>query len=87
MGRHAKKRPEQPRPAQETAVPTTLCWDCANAVGWCSWSKDFTPVDGWDAEYVPDKDSYRVIACPLFERDALEHGAKRLPKQDKQEEA
>lgn len=27
-----------------------LCWYCDKAGGLCSWSKDFTPVEGWDAE-------------------------------------
>lgn len=54
----------------------TLCWECANAaILGCSWSKNFTPVDGWDA--VPTKikaensryiDSYCVISCPEFVR-------------------
>ena len=56
----------------------TLCWECAKAGGLCSWSKNFTPVDGWTA--VPTKivasqygdksntiDSYDVYACPEFE--------------------
>lgn len=56
----------------------TLCWDCANNGGRCSWSKDFTPVDGWTA--IPTKipaqvykgdgrmiDSYCVCECPEFE--------------------
>lgn len=55
----------------------TLCWECANNCGKCSWSKDFTPVENWEA--VPTKikeyhnrssyiESYRVISCPEFER-------------------
>lgn len=28
----------------------TLCWTCQNACGGCSWSKSFTPVEGWDAK-------------------------------------
>ena len=58
----------------------TLCWLCQNAGGNCSWSKSFTPVDGWKA--VPTKvqagfysktndprftDSYDVYECPEFE--------------------
>ena len=54
----------------------TLCWKCQKACGGCSWSKDFTPVENWNA--VPTKikaygtgdgtiDSYRVIECPEFE--------------------
>lgn len=52
----------------------SLCWDCANACGLCSWSHDFTPVPGWDARatklYNNNKgrfiDSYHVIECPEF---------------------
>lgn len=61
----------------------TLCWECANSVNGdkCPWVKDFTPVNGWDAE--PDliwyntplvdgvvkheQPSYIVKNCPLFE--------------------
>ena len=28
----------------------TLCWECENACGKCSWSRDFTPVEGWSAK-------------------------------------
>ncbi len=27
----------------------TLCWCCEKTLGCCSWSNDFTPVEGWDA--------------------------------------
>ena len=27
----------------------TICWGCSKACGHCSWSKEFKPVDGWDA--------------------------------------
>lgn len=56
----------------------TICWECAKNGGLCSWSENFTPVEGWDA--VPTKiqarghangeeyiDSFRVISCPEFE--------------------
>ena len=26
------------------------CWTCKNAFGGCSWSREFLPVYGWDAE-------------------------------------
>lgn len=26
------------------------CWNCGNACGGCSWSRDFVPVPGWDAD-------------------------------------
>lgn len=75
---------------QPTPVPkkTTLCWDCAKNCGDCSWSHDFTPVEGWEA--IPTKlqayghaegeiDSYKVIKCPEFEL------MERLKKQKKKE--
>lgn len=52
----------------------TLCWSCKNACGGCSWSRDFTPVEGWNA--TPTKinshrlgqiDSYIIHDCPEFE--------------------
>lgn len=50
----------------------TLCWDCKNASGRCSWSQSFTPVEGWQARKthvngnVGDGQSYLVEMCPLF---------------------
>lgn len=64
---------------------TTLCWDCANACGGCSWSsREAQPIDGWDA--TPMKvnmnphlvDSYIVHSCPQFVRDAKNGGHERL---------
>ena len=55
----------------------TLCWDCKNACGGCSWSRTFTPVKGWVAEptklkgsheYSAIIDSYKIFECPEFER-------------------
>ena len=59
-----------------TQFKSTLCWICQKAGGNCSWSKDFTPVEGWNAK--PTKiscaesptgyiESYRVKECPEFE--------------------
>ena len=55
----------------------TLCWLCANATdgNLCPWVKDFTPVEGWEAE--PRKifsnnvtiQSYNITKCPLFRKD------------------
>lgn len=59
----------------------TLCWQCVKACGKCSWSHNFTPVDGWvakprrmllhlgdDGSFESAKycQSYRVISCPEF---------------------
>ena len=64
----------------------TLCWDCANAVGRCCWSDRFEPVEGWDAVYDAEKDSYHVIACPLFERDAYCGGLRRMQPEERRYE-
>lgn len=49
----------------------TLCWECANACGGCSWSESLEPVKGWEAEPVTIKsyavDSFLVKWCPEFE--------------------
>ncbi len=53
----------------------SLCWDCKNACGGCSWSRNLTPVEGWEAKTIKVKgnfytgevlDSYVVINCPEF---------------------
>lgn len=60
---------------------TQLCWTCARACGGCSWSRSFTPVNGWTAEqtelYVDRGEyethrttSYKITACPLYKNDA-----------------
>ena len=41
-----------------------LCWSCRRVVNGCSWSLDFIPVDGWDAE--PDRNTFKIRNCPLF---------------------
>lgn len=58
----------------------TLCWNCANACNkGCSWSEDFTPVEGWKAEpYIKNGVtseiiSYEVIECPEFVSDKERH--------------
>lgn len=46
------------------------CWLCANFNKDCSWSRDFIPVTGWEAEE-HKKDgitTYKVINCPEFRR-------------------
>ena len=58
----------------------TLCWDCANATGGCDWADRLEPVEGWDAIQTKKNsalESYLVLNCPLFERDAYACGARR----------
>ena len=59
----------------------TVCWDCANACGGCSWSAKLEPVPGWQAEETQVSiqkggilDSMRVTGCPQFRRDAYDKG-------------
>lgn len=57
----------------------TICWTCQNALGGCSWSKTFKPVEGWKAERKDIKnrtgkmttytESYKVISCPEYIED------------------
>lgn len=59
----------------------SLCWQCKRATGFCSWSRDFKPVRGWEAEPtlingdVKCKESkipsYDVKKCPLFIQDRV----------------
>ena len=53
----------------------TLCWDCKNFAGNCSWSREFKPVDGWRAKKItinvcakkrPTITSYIVFECPQY---------------------
>lgn len=54
----------------------SLCWKCKNATGFCPWSQNFEPVEGWKAEATIIKESqcveiesYNILECPLFEAD------------------
>ena len=50
------------------------CWTCTHACGGCSWSKNLTPIKGWDAVKVEIKEddgyvlrTYRIKLCPQYE--------------------
>ena len=67
--------------------PKTICWDCANACGGCSWSDHWKhkPVEGWNAvrNDLHNKDgavieSYIVYECPEFVRDSVGYGQHRV---------
>lgn len=64
-------------------ISNTICWDCANATGGCSWSKSLVPVEGWKAIKTKKQtvESYAVYDCPEFKRDAMGNGLRRLPKE------
>ena len=56
----------------------TLCWDCKNATGNCSWSQELIPVKGWTAEpSEKEYGSFTVQFCPEFIRDSIGGGIKR----------
>ena len=67
------------------AKKPTLCWDCERAIdNNCPWVERAEPVDGWTAfktvvrtncQYLTD--SYHVVACPMFKRDAEKGGQKK----------
>ena len=64
-----------------------ICWDCKKAAGFCSWSADGKPVEGWTAEPSvialqrgEQMRTYCVIECPLFERDSWYYGQERTRK-------
>jgi len=58
----------------------TLCWDCEKAIGKCPWSRELQPVEGWNAIHTITNnghvttEGYLVLDCPLFKRDAYDHG-------------
>lgn len=48
-------------------LDSSLCWNCKRVYGECaecSWVRNFTPVEGWNAKQ--DKDGYTVRSCPQF---------------------
>lgn len=59
-----------PTMGRRNAVGThdSLCWHCRNALGGCSWSMRFEPVEGWDAKHTKRYNSYKVYSCPQFVR-------------------
>ena len=54
----------------------SICFDCQNAVCKCEWSKDFTPVPGWEAElvYLNKNLTYYVTKCPKHIPDVKREG-------------
>ena len=54
----------------------TICWECKKNGGMCSWSRSFTPVEGWIATPTvlqggygaknPIINSFDVYSCPEF---------------------
>ena len=67
-----KAKQEKSQRKTKSQRKATLCWDCKNACGGCSWSRSFVPVKGWDAKETSlksaegDIKSYFVTMCPEF---------------------
>ena len=60
---------------------TSICGDCKNSVGLCSWSHKLKPVPGWDAEMVLRRNNdgsyskgYCVRSCPKFCKEHRSEG-------------
>ncbi len=78
-----KNYPENSRPRK-----IQLCWECQNALGGWSWSKNFTPVPGWKAKkvylrhatrgWLDRVETYKVIECPEFRKDKKKRKAEWL---------
>lgn len=76
-----------------------ICINCKNAVPsengvyGCNWSRNFLPVEGWEAkctkikvttisrgiEYKSEIDSYEIKSCPQFIPDRIEGNTKKVP--------
>lgn len=48
-----------------------MCFECLNCTGGCSWSRNFIPVDEWEADETDD--SYDIHSCPEFDYDDETH--------------
>ena len=64
------------KPLNHVNEKNQLCWYCEKACGKCSWSKDFTPVEGWDAEPATIRsreadakiiETFYIKSCPEYE--------------------
>ena len=62
---------ERPRNKLNGSIESMCCY-CGNACNrGCSWSDDFTPVNGWEA--VENKNGYFVVDCPEYISDKHMH--------------
>ena len=62
--------PQKIQASYNTSFKRQLCWDCSKACGGCRWSRDFQPIPGWTATYIPDRPqnpaTYSITKCPEF---------------------
>ena len=72
MGKHYNRKKRDMNTYYRKNQP---CWECKNRFGGCSWSRDFTPVKGWNAEKTYHKyrentvESYKITNCPEYRKD------------------
>ena len=65
---------QTPKNSPGIYIPT-MCWQCAKAYGFCRWSRELKPVEGWEAQETHINntdsgcDSYFVKNCPEFLQD------------------
>lgn len=52
------------------------CWTCRLSYGQCPWSKNFQPIEGWEAELTHKTvrgkvvyDSFEIKHCPMYQQD------------------
>lgn len=70
----------------------TLCWGCARASGFCKWSKELKPMEGWKASgtqisnHNSECNSYFVENCPAYMRDGKTLEERRRQRKMLQEE-
>ena len=55
-----------------TTVKRSLCWDCRNATGGCSWSDELKLKDGQKVK--KERGGITVVKCPKFDRDSYGAG-------------
>lgn len=60
---------------KKSGTNETLCWSCKNACGDCSWSKNFTPVEGWKAK----KTKLRITRSPFEAKEDYSYIIKSCP--------
>lgn len=77
MARYYRRKHRDPETYHRNNQP---CWSCKKACGGCSWSREFKPVDGWEA--IPTKiqnmdsitESFNIKYCPQYEKESRRNG-------------
>lgn len=65
-----KMNPNYARIYNPSSDTNDCCFHCKKCVGGCSWSKDFTPVEGWKIKHTINRDrtdGIKILFCPEFE--------------------